>query len=279
MKIVYYSQEDPRWRHIPYSNHGDSEQTIGTSGCGPTSAAMAISSLIGCELLPTTAAAYAVANGYRTYDSGTSWSYFASIGKEYVVAVAQTGNFELVKNALSDGHLVVASMRRGHFTGAGHYILLVGIRDGWIEVYDPNMDNTKYGADGLVDQGIRNDGKVSAKESVFKAEANQYWIFNKEENGMTTSEKAAFELLEQTVKNQAAIMAGLTDGYDRLKDWINKVDERVAVIEAYRQMEKVPEWAKAAVSAAVEAELIDIPGGRSYDFYSLLTVFHRKGLF
>jgi hypothetical protein len=48
-KLVYYSQEDPRWSNVMYSNHGDETQTIGTSGCGPTCAAMAISSLTGKE--------------------------------------------------------------------------------------------------------------------------------------------------------------------------------------------------------------------------------------
>ncbi|OAB31743.1 hypothetical protein PMSD_18325 [Paenibacillus macquariensis subsp. defensor] len=181
--LVYYSQEDARWRNVLYSIRNDKTQTIGTSACGPTSTAMAISSITGKSVLPTTAALYAITKGFRTPDSGTSWGYYASIAKEYGLSCKQTGSIADVKEALGAEKLVIASMGKGHFTGGGHYVLLVGINTekgiAWIDVYDPNHDNTKYGSDGLINQGIRNDGKVTAKESVFKSEAKQYWIFNK----------------------------------------------------------------------------------------------------
>ena len=43
-------------------------------------------------------------------------------------------------------------------------------------------------------------------------------------------------------------------------------------------MEVVPQWAKAALYAAVKAALIDTPEKGSYDFYRLITVLHRKGI-
>lgn len=46
-EMVYYSQIDPDWRWHPYTSIGDYSQTIGTSGCGPTSAAMIVSSIRG----------------------------------------------------------------------------------------------------------------------------------------------------------------------------------------------------------------------------------------
>ncbi|MFU1798457.1 C39 family peptidase [Paenibacillus azoreducens] len=181
-KLVYFSQKDKRWKDVMYSIRNDKKQTMGTSACGPTSAAMAISSLIGQTVLPTTAAAYALNNGYRTIDTGTSWDFFASIAKNYGVACKQTDSLREIKKALSDGKIVIASMDKGNFTGDGHYILLVGISnkngETWINVFDPNHSNTKYGTDGLIDQGIKNDGKVSAKEIVFVKQAKQYWIFS-----------------------------------------------------------------------------------------------------
>ncbi|MEC0092679.1 hypothetical protein [Paenibacillus macquariensis] len=45
-----------------------------------------------------------------------------------------------MKEALSVGKLVISSMGKGHFTDGGHYILLVGINNGMIDVYDPNND-------------------------------------------------------------------------------------------------------------------------------------------
>lgn len=53
--------------------------------------------------------------------------------------------------------------------------------------------------------------------------------------------------------------------------------ERINTLEAKANM-SVPKWAQEAVSATVCSGLIDTPDGRSHDFYSLLTVFYRKGL-
>lgn len=206
MTTVYYSQEDPRWRGIVYSNHGDQSQTIGTSGCGPTSVAMAVSSLTKEVVLPTVAATFAVMKGYRTFNNGTSWTYFKAFAEQYGLSCIQTSNLDTIKVALAEGSLIVASMRSGHFTSGGHYILLVEAEGDTISVYDPNQDNRKYGNDGLIDQGVRDDGKVKAKESVIRKEAGQYWIISKireEDLPMTAAEKKAFEELQTTVKNQA----------------------------------------------------------------------------
>jgi len=45
--LTYYSQVDDRWKNHKYSAINDKSQTIGTSGCGPTCAAMVVSSTRG----------------------------------------------------------------------------------------------------------------------------------------------------------------------------------------------------------------------------------------
>lgn len=45
--LTYYSQIDSRWKNKMYSSIGDSSQTIGSSGCGPTSAAMIVTATKG----------------------------------------------------------------------------------------------------------------------------------------------------------------------------------------------------------------------------------------
>ncbi|MEK5166209.1 C39 family peptidase [Paenibacillus sp. FSL R5-0527] len=191
MKLVYYSQEDPRWKNVMYSITGDKKQTIGTSACGPTCASMVVSSYTGKTILPTEAASFAVKNGFRTANSGTDWGFFRKFLGGYGLEVRQTSSLADVKAALKEGNLAIASMGPGHTTGGGHYILLVGIsKDGWIDVFDPNHDNRKYGNDGLIDQGVRDDGKVKAKESVFKSEAKQYWIISNPNQEAEKVEKA-----------------------------------------------------------------------------------------
>lgn len=64
------------------------------------------------------------------------------------------------------------------------------------------------------------------------------------------------------------------------KEEKQKFEELAEQVQALRNQQSmdVPIWAKEAVDAAVKDKLIDTPNGRSYDFYSLVTVLHRKGL-
>ena len=75
---TYYSQADSRWASIPYTSIGDSSQTMKSSACGPTSAAMVVSSSKGA-ILPTAMADLFVSNGYRTANNGTAWSAYSFV--------------------------------------------------------------------------------------------------------------------------------------------------------------------------------------------------------
>ncbi|GMK40248.1 hypothetical protein PCCS19_33030 [Paenibacillus sp. CCS19] len=183
---VYYSQEDPKWKGIMYSNHSDPKQNIGSSGCGPTCMAMVITNLKGTVVLPPETAKFSLDHGFRSYDDGTEWGYYGSIAARYGLRCEQTADWDDVKQALNEpGRMVIASMRPGHFTQGGHYIVLHDYLNrptgGWVDVLDPNQDNQSYfrrGHDGLIDEGKQDDGRVTAKESVFRQEAGQFWIFN-----------------------------------------------------------------------------------------------------
>ena len=73
--LTYYSQLDNRWRHKIYSSVGNTSQTIGTSGCGPASAAMIVSSIKG-NITPDQMADLYTRYGYRSPNQGTYWSAF-----------------------------------------------------------------------------------------------------------------------------------------------------------------------------------------------------------
>lgn len=148
--LTYYSQADSRWANILYTSTGNTSQTMKSSACGPTSAAMVVSSSKGA-ILPTTMAQLAVANGYRTANSGTAWSYYSFVAdyfgfNEYY----STGNFDKAMNYLSqknrDGsskYYIIASCGSGLFTSGGHYIVLVANTEGTITVYDPYLYSRK----------------------------------------------------------------------------------------------------------------------------------------
>lgn len=138
--IVYYSQNDPRWKDQPYAS-GDKNGTIGITGCGPASAAMAVSALTGYEVLPSEAAAWCIANNYITEDSGTYPGFSAAFAAEHGLLsfVIPHDDREGLINALNDGRLVIVLMGAGTFTDTSHYIVLRGMAgSGNVYVADPN---------------------------------------------------------------------------------------------------------------------------------------------
>ena len=79
---VYYSQRDGRWTSRPYTVISDPRQTIGSSGCGPTCAAMIVSTWVNPQITPVEMCAYALKKGFRTNNSGTARSEERRVGKE-----------------------------------------------------------------------------------------------------------------------------------------------------------------------------------------------------
>ena len=128
-------QWDKRWG---YGIYGDTYLAI--NGCAPTALSMVIAGLTGRDdITPYTIATYAYQQGFYVKGVGTSWSlmtdgasYFGIHGKE--IPLTKTAIFL----ALERGHPVICSVRKGDFTTTGHFIVLVGVVDGKIQVHDPN---------------------------------------------------------------------------------------------------------------------------------------------
>lgn len=177
--IPLFLQTDPRWARVPYSYVGNpAHGTIGSSACGPTSAAMVITGLGGYNekidlngdgiIDPYEASMYSLEKGHRVYGQGTSWAYFSDIGKATGLKVSQKSpmQYEDVIYALQKGNPVVASMGPGAFTRGGHFIVLVGINE-----------------NGMV---IVNDSNSTSRSNVawdfynpILMQAKQFWIFSK----------------------------------------------------------------------------------------------------
>ena len=139
---VHYLQWDSRWKKVKYSTH-TSSQTIGNSGCGTTSMAMILATWIDKSITPVETSKLSVDNGYRTYSSGTSWSFYEFCFKHYsgFSKFIKTGSIETLQSALRQGALAVCSMNNkdGHFwTSAGHFITAIGCDDKYIYANDPN---------------------------------------------------------------------------------------------------------------------------------------------
>lgn len=168
----YLSQSDSRWGNIPYTVNPGSGQTISSSGCGTTSMAMILRSF-GNNVTPVDTSKWSVDHGYRTTNSGTSWGFFNALGKEYNLNTKELPvSSESVATSLSEGKPLIASMKKGHFTKNGHFIVLSGAdSEGNIMVNDP------AGAEGMKRSGIR------WPLGTILNEAKRFWSFDKSGKG------------------------------------------------------------------------------------------------
>ena len=48
-----------------------------------------------------------------------------------------TSDFEVFKGLFEEGSVIVTSMKKGHFTDNGHFIVILGEKDGKTSVLDP----------------------------------------------------------------------------------------------------------------------------------------------
>lgn len=147
MEPVSYLQTDSKWKNYNYSAKGE-KKTIGSSGCGVTVAAMVIATLKDKNVTPVTTAEWSMSHGYKALNQGTYYTYFIPQFKQYGITCRQLNQSNLygkssssahteALNALKNGDWVIACMGKGHWTSAGHFILLYRYENGYIYVNDP----------------------------------------------------------------------------------------------------------------------------------------------
>ena len=126
-----------------YSSVGNSTQTIGTSGCGPTSSAMVVSSIKG-NITPDTMANLYMQYGYRSANQGTYWSAFKWTADVFNIGYSECYRLDDAIAKLKDNNYIIASCNQGLFTYGGHFIVLTGVEGDYIKVYDPYLYNGKF---------------------------------------------------------------------------------------------------------------------------------------
>ena len=141
--LTYYSQLDSRWSSKMYSSIENKSQTIGSSGCGPTSAAMVVSSIKG-NITPDKMAELYTKYGYRSANQGTYWSAFKWTGDIFDIEYSECYKLDDAVEKLKDNNYIIASCNQGLFTYGGHFIVLIGIEGDYIKLYDPYLYNGKF---------------------------------------------------------------------------------------------------------------------------------------
>lgn len=224
-KPVYYSQRDSRWKNVLYTSTGKTSQTIGSSGCGPTSAAMIIAGIKDSSVTPVGIADLFVKNGFRSANNGTYFSAFKWIANKYNIEFKQVYNVNDAIQEVRNGNYLVVSCSNGLFTTSGHYIVLAGIDGNTLKVYDPYLYSGKFDISGRKGKVTVSGNTVYCSVTNFKNYANSkgWFVFipdKKQEQTYTQGQRIL-------VNNESVLIA--YDGGDNLlldnglnQFWLNK---------------------------------------------------------
>ena len=209
--LTYYSQADSRWASKLYTSTSNKSQTMKSSACGPTSAAMIVSSAKGA-ILPTTMASLSVDNGYRTANSGTAWAFYPFVAdyfgfKEYHT----TSNFNTAMNYLkqknavgTSKYYIICSCGSGLFTSSGHYIVLTSLDGNTIQVLDPYLYNGKFTTASRKKANVTVKGTsayVSKTNFEKYANAKNFWIFSNDKGNEQKKAEKKRETKKVKIKN------------------------------------------------------------------------------
>lgn len=233
--LTYYSQIDSRWKNHIYTSTGNTSQTIGTSGCGPTSAAMVVSSISGI-ITPETMADLYVYYGYRSANNGTYWSAFKWTADVFNIEYAQYYNLDSAISKLKENNYVICGCGQGLFTYGGHFIVLIGIDGDTLKIYDPYLYAGKFDTSTRKGKAIVNGNTVYVTVDNFRKYANADVFFcfknnrtiikenptkvitnveNKQNNVLSTNYQVRI-----TAKSGLNIRAGASTSYKRTGGYI-----------------------------------------------------------
>lgn len=179
-----YMQTDPRWADRPYRVTGE-DATIGGSGCGPTCAAMLITTMTGKPFDPVDACEWSMEHGYKALKQGTYYSYFTPQFKAHGIICTRlnTANVygkpkekvhDTVLELLKDGYYIIACMGKGLWTKSGHYIV-VWWADGKVYINDPA--STK-------------EERLMGDMDTFRSQVKYYWAVDAREHNKEDEDMA-----------------------------------------------------------------------------------------
>jgi len=150
--VPLYKQNDKRWKRVPFGGCG----TIGSAGCGITSAAMVLG-YYNKNVIPPMLAL----EEYRACETGcekcqgTKWEAFGKIAQKYELNYQDLGNnLDLAIEHIKKGRPIIASVgapetksygRSGCTTtftkSRGHFIVLTCVQGNAIAINDPGRRN------------------------------------------------------------------------------------------------------------------------------------------
>ena len=208
---VSYLQTDARWKAKPYRVPGE-QSTIGSAGCGPTCAAMVISTITGKTVTPEDTCSWSIQHGYKALNQGTYYSYFRPQMAAYGIDCKQLlGSrilnqprhpiHEQVKQYLTQGYYVIALMGPGTWTKGGHFVLLWDW-DSKVRICDPASTGME---------------RLNGDPDTFRREVRMYWLVDARELNKEEAEVVTYKYLKDIPSNfqpiiDKLITAGIIQG-------------------------------------------------------------------
>ena len=203
--LTYYSQIDSRWKNHLYTSTGNYSQTIGTSGCGPTSAAMVVSSIKGV-ITPETMADLYVQYGYRSANNGTYWSAFKWTADIFNIEYNQYYNLDSAISKLKENNYVICGCGQGLFTYGGHFIVIIGIDGDTLKIYDPYLYAGKFDTSTRRGKATVSGNTVYVTVDNFRkyANANGFFCFKNDRSVIKENPTPVIKNVENTQSNVAS---------------------------------------------------------------------------
>ena len=174
--LTYYSQADNRWANKMYSVINDKSQTMMTSGCGPTCAAMVVSSIKG-TITPDKMGELFVKYGYRSNNNGTYFSAMKWTADVFDIEYEQTYSLDTAINLLKNNYYIIVSCNEGLFTYGGHFIVIVGIENNTFKIYDPYLYLNKFNVSSRKGKATLKGNTVYVTIDNFRKYANYTQFF------------------------------------------------------------------------------------------------------
>lgn len=187
--LTFYSQIDQRWANKMYSSTGNSLQTIGTSGCGPTSAAMIVTACKG-TITPDTMANLFINYGYRSANNGTYLSAFRFVADTFNIEYQETNKLDTAVELLRNNNYLIVSVNNGLFTTGGHLMAIVGIDGDMLKIYDPYLYAGKFETATRRGKVTVDGNTVYCSIENFRNYANYNGFYVYKHNGDITENKA-----------------------------------------------------------------------------------------
>lgn len=234
MSITLFNQNN--YTSVKYPNEGNPAATIKSSGCGVCAVAMILANLLGAKITIPALAKYSLANGCRA-SSGTNMVKLAKcMVRDYPELIYTTTNDEeKLKEHLAAGGMAIMNADGnegcdGIFAMAGHFLAIIGIKDGKPVIADPaytgSRYQTAYRKQYVTELGgnlVTCDWYVLNMDTKYRNP--NYYLFSKKAVAVISTVPAT-----------------------------EKTEEEEMV---YKDINEVPDWGKAAVQRRIDAKATD----------------------